>query len=78
MVDLIRFAWNFEGDRILGGPNWLELDRFDVIAKVPPDSSPDAQRSMLQWLLKDRFQLALHEQTKPVATWVLSAGKKPN
>ena len=77
MVDLIRFAWNCEADRILGGPNWLELDRFDVIAKVPPDSPPDAQRSMLQSLLKDRFQLALHEQTKPVATWVLSAGKKP-
>ena len=77
MVDLIRFAWNFETDRILGGPNWLELDRFDVIAKVPPDSPPDAQRSMLQSLLKDRFELVLHEQTKPVATWVLSAGKKP-
>jgi uncharacterized protein (TIGR03435 family) len=77
MLDLIRFAWNFEADRILGGPNWLELDRFDVIAKVPPDSASDAQRIMLQSLLKDRFQLVLHEETKLVPAWVLTVGKKP-
>ena len=57
MLDLIRIAWAFDADKILGGPNWLELDRFDVIAKVPPDSAPDAQRLMLQSLLKDRFKL---------------------
>jgi len=69
MLDLIRLAWAFDGDKILGGPPWLELDRFDVIAKVPGDSKPDAQRLLLQSLLKDRFQLALHEETKPLPTW---------
>ena len=58
MLDLIRLAWAFDADKILGGPPWLELDRFDVIAKVPGDSKPDAHRLMLQSLLKDRFQLA--------------------
>ena len=41
MVDLIRIAYGFDPDKILGGPNWLEMDRFDVIAKVPPDSTPE-------------------------------------
>ena len=76
MLDLIRLAWAFDADKILGGPPWLELDRFDVIAKVPGDSKPDAQRLMLQSLLKDRFQLALHEETKPLPTWALTMGKK--
>jgi uncharacterized protein (TIGR03435 family) len=76
MLDLIRMAWAFDADKILGGPNWLELDRFDAIAKVPPDSTPEAQRLMLQSLLKDRFRLALHEDTKPLPTWALTAGKK--
>src|ERR1700685_3556424 len=35
MVDLIRTAYNIDADRILGGPSWLEQDRFDVIAKTP-------------------------------------------
>jgi uncharacterized protein (TIGR03435 family) len=76
MLDLIRIAWGFDAARILGGPSWLELDRFDVIAKVPPDSAPDAQRLMLQSLLKDRFKLTLHEETKPLPTWALTVGRK--
>ena len=55
MLDLIRLAWAFDADKILGGPNWLEQDRFDVIAKVPADSTPETQKLMLQALLEDRF-----------------------
>ena len=76
MLDLISLAWGFDADKILGGPPWLELDRFDVIARVPDGSKPDAQRLMLQSLLKDRFQLVVHEETKPVPTWALTMGKK--
>jgi uncharacterized protein (TIGR03435 family) len=35
MVELIQAAWGIDQDKILGGPNWLELDRFDVVAKLP-------------------------------------------
>jgi uncharacterized protein (TIGR03435 family) len=40
MVDLISRAYGIDAEKVLGGPNWLELDRFDVIAKSPADSSP--------------------------------------
>lgn len=77
MLDLIHLAWKFDADKILGGPNWLELDRFDLIAKTQPDASAETQRLMLQSLLKERFKLALHEDTKPAPTWALKAGVKP-
>lgn len=35
MVELISAAWRIEQDKILGGPSWLELDRFDVVGKLP-------------------------------------------
>src|SRR5215217_9752892 len=35
MLDLIRIAYRIEADKILGGPTWLEVDRYDVFAKVP-------------------------------------------
>jgi uncharacterized protein (TIGR03435 family) len=78
MVDLIRIAYGFDQDKILGGPNWLEMDRFDVIAKVPADSTPETQKLMLQSLLEDRFKLVVHKETKALPTYALTAGKKPN
>jgi hypothetical protein len=47
MVDLVQLAYGFTPDKILGGPSWLELDRFDVIAKVPPDTTPETLKPML-------------------------------
>jgi uncharacterized protein (TIGR03435 family) len=76
MVDLIRMAYGFDNDRIVGGPNWLEMDRFDVIAKVPPDSETETQK-MLQGLLAERFKLVLHKDTRPLPSYALTAGKKP-
>src|SRR5579872_5397653 len=35
MVDLIRIAYSVDADLVLGGPRWLEMDRFDVVAKAP-------------------------------------------
>ena len=56
MLDLIRIAYRIEADKIFGGPNWLEVDRFDVSAKVPaamtarsrPPVAPDAARGSFQ------------------------------
>jgi uncharacterized protein (TIGR03435 family) len=31
MLDMIRTAWGVDPDTILGGPNWLETDRFDGV-----------------------------------------------
>jgi uncharacterized protein (TIGR03435 family) len=77
MVDLIRIAYAFDPDKILGGPSWLEMDRFDVIAKEPPDTTPETRKLMLQSLLADRFNLKFHKDTKPLPAYALIAGKKP-
>jgi uncharacterized protein (TIGR03435 family) len=75
MVDLIRIAYGVDPDSVLGGPSWLETDRFDVVAKVPPETSPEVIKLMLQALLADRFKLVLHKDTKPMPAFVLTLGK---
>ena len=77
MVDLIRTAYSMGADRIFGGPSWLELDRFDVVAKLPAEATPEQRRNMLQALLADRFKLVQHNDTKPLPVYALTAGKKP-
>jgi uncharacterized protein (TIGR03435 family) len=76
MVDLIHIAYGFDADKILGGPNWLELDRFDISAKIPAETSNDMQKQMLRSLIEERFKLVTHKDTKPLATYVLTMGKK--
>jgi uncharacterized protein (TIGR03435 family) len=77
MLDLIRMAYGLDNDKILGGPNWLELDRFDITAKMPVDAGADAQKQMLQALLEDRFKLQTHKETRSLPTYALMIGKKP-
>ena len=76
MVDLIRTAYGIDdASKIQGGPSWLDLDRFDVIAKAPDGATQDSAKLMLQTLLADRFKLKVHEGTKPMPTYVLALGK---
>ncbi len=77
MWDLVRIAYGFDPDKILEGPSWLEMNRYDVIAKVPADATTiEAVTPMLQTLLADRFKLVVHKDTKPLPTWALAVGKK--
>ena len=75
MVDLIGTAYIVDADKVLGGPSWLELDRFDVYAKVPRSTSADMTGLMLQGLLADRFKLVLHQETRPLPGFALTVRK---
>ncbi|HEY1760672.1 MAG TPA: M56 family metallopeptidase [Bryobacteraceae bacterium] len=71
MLDLIEKAYAVDAADVLGGPNWLEWDRFDVIAKVPTGASADV-KPMLQALLEDRFRLVVHNEVKRVPGFALT------
>jgi uncharacterized protein (TIGR03435 family) len=60
MVDLVSTAYGVDPDKVLGGPNWLELDRFDMLATAPAGTTPEVLRTMLQALLAERFKLVVH------------------
>jgi uncharacterized protein (TIGR03435 family) len=74
LVDLIKTAYDIRADAVLGGPSWLAVDRFDVIAKAPANASSESINAMLQSLLSDRFTLVASRDTRPMPAWVLSKG----
>jgi uncharacterized protein (TIGR03435 family) len=74
MTELIATAYGVEPDKVMGGPSWLDTDRFDVIAMAPSGTSQSALALMLQSLLTQRFQLTVHVDRKPMAAFVLSVG----
>ena len=79
MLNLLSGAFAIDSEKIMGGPNWLELDRYDVIAKVPADPALEKQGPLLKALLEQRFKLVAREETRPIPTWLLTrdAAKKP-
>jgi len=75
MVDLIAVAYSInDQDLIVGGPNWVGYDRFDIAAKAPDGTSQPNLRLMLQALLADRFVLKVHNDSRPMAGHVLTLG----
>jgi len=75
LVDLIVKAYGVTADKVLDGPSWLEYDRFDISATVPPKTSAADAQLMLQALLKDRFGLAIRREDRPLTAYVLTAPK---
>ena len=70
----IKWAYGVN-DYQISGPDWLNSERYDVIAKSAAPV-PDAQlRLMLQALLADRFKLAFHRQSKEIPVYALVLGK---
>lgn len=72
--DCIRVAYRVKEFQVQG-PEWLGRERFDIVAKIPDGVSQDQVPEMLQALLKERFKLALHHDTKEHAIYALVAAK---
>src|SRR5947209_4818347 len=78
MLDLIHTAYNVDPEKVVGGPSWLEMDRFDVFAMTPENANAETRRLMLQSLLADRFGLVVRNDTKPMPAFALKAARKPS
>ena len=73
MVDLISNAYGVEPEKVVGGPFWLETDRFDILAKAPTSVTAANTKLMLRSLLADRFKLVIHSQETPMKVWAMIA-----
>jgi uncharacterized protein (TIGR03435 family) len=74
LMDLLRNAYNVKRHQIVGPP-WLDANKFLIIAKVPDGAGKEQVRVMLQNLLRDRFRLAVHRETKELPIYALIVGK---
>ena len=69
---LITFAYQLGPYQLVGGPNWLTEDRFDIVAKMdgnpdwggPGTGRPDPITIAMRQLLAERFKLTLHTEKR--------------
>jgi len=65
-------AYDLQGEsRRLVGPDWLASTRFDIRANAPAGTPKARILLMMRSLLKDRFQMKIHKETKIESAYAL-------
>jgi uncharacterized protein (TIGR03435 family) len=74
---VILAAYGIPDDReyALVGPDWLTTEHFDLQAKFPANTAMEQVRLMTQALLAERFELALHRETRQLPIYALVVAK---
>ena len=73
---LIMGAYQKQPFQIVGGPSWLNSDKFDINAKAEDATiAPDVMMAMLKTLLADRFKLKVHTETRDVPIYALQVSR---
>jgi uncharacterized protein (TIGR03435 family) len=69
---LIKNAFQIRQDvDLIGGPRWIETERFDITATAAEKASHDRILLMLQALLFERFKLAVHHEPRQAQVYKL-------
>jgi uncharacterized protein (TIGR03435 family) len=71
---LIRLAYGLQDFQMVGGPKWIDTDRFDMQARGPQGAAESDAPRRLQALLAERFALKAHRETRdhPIYALVLA------
>jgi uncharacterized protein (TIGR03435 family) len=59
----------------LSGPEWIDTERYMIVAKAAAAVPEDKILLMLQTLLVERFQLTIHREAKEMAIYALVVSK---
>ena len=84
---MVYYAFDIPMNQIAGGPDWIDKDRYNIVAR-PPAASKSAtakqppmqatpsneQRQMLQSLLAERFGFKFHREIKEGPVYILTKG----
>ena len=70
---LIQQAYGIQARELVGGPDWVRVDRFNVTATAGATVERPRAMLMLQSLLADRFQLKLARETRTGTVYSLTA-----
>ena len=73
---MIAYMYRIPARQVIGGPRWLEEDRYDVETKTDKRYTVDELNTMYQNMLVDRFHLKFHIETKEANAYVLTVDKK--
>ena len=73
---LLRNVLELQDAQLIGGPDWMATERYDITAK-PADNAPRPEvPKMIETLLRDRFSLKYHRETRVLPVYALMRGTR--
>ncbi len=79
---VILTAYGLLTQQLLGGPDWLDSERFDIVAQASenlgpsaPGGPPGRAQQKLQRLLAERFKFAAHTGTRELPIYELTMAR---
>lgn len=74
---LIQWAWNLQAKQVVGGPPWMDVDRFDLAGEMDGAGAPNDHewKEAVQQLLIDRFHIQMHHEKQEMTAFALTVEK---
>jgi uncharacterized protein (TIGR03435 family) len=75
--DLIRAAYGIHPRQLIGAPDWIEKDRYDILGKPDVEGQPNRRQMqvLIQKVLADRFGLKFHREKRELSAYTIVIGK---
>jgi uncharacterized protein (TIGR03435 family) len=73
---LIQVAYHLKAEQVIGGPDWLDTDRFDMNAVASRPSTIDELHAMLVTLLVDDMKLKFHRGQQELPMYALAVDRQ--
>ena len=73
---IMTVAYTVTDRQISGGPDWLNIERWNIEAKADRRGTSDELHDALARLLEDRFKLKVRHETREQPAYILTVDKK--
>jgi uncharacterized protein (TIGR03435 family) len=71
LLQLILVAYDVRAYQVVGGPEWMGSQFFDIAAEAPDDFALEDTKAMMRRLLEKRFGLAARKERRPLSVYAL-------
>jgi uncharacterized protein (TIGR03435 family) len=72
--DYLTIGYGVPVQRV-SGPDWINSTRFDIVATFPAGATPEQFPEMVKNLLRERFKLKAHLESRESAVYVLEIAR---
>jgi uncharacterized protein (TIGR03435 family) len=76
LAGLIKRAYRLQDNQLVGGPDWIRSEGYDIEAKAEGDASAEQMLLMLRTVLTERFKLTLRTERRELPVYALVLAKR--
>jgi len=77
LKDLIVVAYGLHPGQVVGGPAWMDTDKYDITGQPEAQGQPTLAQlnAMIKTLVEDRFKLTTHLEKRELSVYAIVVGK---